>query len=169
MDSETGSTRANFRSFTEDRLGLGSEVPVVSNSYGLEFSWWLSRRFVLGGWTGYTTTRTLSTLDGRIDRGDLSIWNWAVTLGFPDLLLPGNLGGIIVGMEPKVTGSSVDLGPFGLGDRDRDSSIHVEGFYQLRVNDNLAITPGFIWLTAPDQDSQNGDIFIGTLRTTFSF
>jgi len=169
MDSETGSTRANFRSFTEDRLGLGSEVPVVSNSYGLEFSWWLSRRFVLGGWTGYTTTRTLSTLDGRIDRGDLSIWNWAVTLGFPDLLLPGNLGGIIVGMEPKVTGSSVDLGPFGLGDRDRDSSIHVEGFYQLRVNDNLAITPGFIWLTAPDQNSQNGDIFIGTLRTTFSF
>ena len=92
-----------------------------------------------------------------------------MTLGFPDLLLPGNLGGIIVGMEPKVTGSSVDLGPFGLGDRDRDSSIHVEGFYQLRVNDNLAITPGFIWLTAPDQDSQNGDIFIGTLRTTFSF
>ena len=164
-----GSTRANFRSFTDDRLGLGSEVPIVSNSYGLEFSWRLSRKFVLGGWTGYTTTRTLSTLGGRLDRGDLSIWNWAVTLGFPDLLIPGNLGGIIVGMEPKVTGSSVDLGPFGLGDRDRDSSIHIEGFYQVRLNDNLAVTPGFIWLTAPDQDSRNGDIFIGTIRTTFSF
>ena len=48
-----------------------------------------------------------STQGGTIDRGNLDIWNLAVTLGFPDLGKKGNLAGIIVGMEPKVTDSIV--------------------------------------------------------------
>ncbi|MBE9127680.1 iron uptake porin [Coleofasciculus sp. LEGE 07092] len=169
LDTGTGSRLSNFRSFS-DALTTGDEelVPTSSNSYGVELSWRLSNRFVLGGWAGYTQATTLSTLNGQIDRGDLDIWNWAVTLGFPDLGKEGNLAGIIVGMEPKVTGSSVER--FGGGTfEDEDTSLHVEAFYQYQVTDNIAITPGVIWITAPDHNSDNSDLVIGTIRTTFSF
>ena len=96
--------------------------------------------------------------------GDADIWNWAVTLGLPDFGKKGNTAGVIFGMTPKVTDSSIA----GLG-KDDDTSYHIEGFYQHKVNDNISITPGVIWVTAPDNNSNNDDAVIGTLRTTFTF
>ncbi len=145
----------------------GQSLPVSSNSYGLEASFQLSPRVVLGGWVGYTNERTLSTLGGVIPRGDLDIWNYAVTLAFPDLGKKGSVAGFIFGMEPKVTGVSTALrGAIG---KDPDTSYHVEGFYQYQLTDNIAITPGVIWLTAPDHNSNNNGVVIGTVRTTFTF
>lgn len=129
-----------------------------SNSYGVEASIGVSQNFVLGGWAGYTNSRVLTG-----NRGDVDIWNYAVTLGFPDLGKKGNLAGIIVGMEPKVTSSSSDVS------EDRDTSYHVEAFYQYKVSDNITITPGVIWLTAPDHNDNSDGVVIGALRTTFSF
>lgn len=168
-----GSTRANPISFLESELTSPPDVPgepepvsvpFSSNSYGLQASYKLSDNFVLGGWVGYTNARNLSTQGGTIDRGKLDIWNWAVTLGFPDLGSKGSLAGIIVGMEPKVTSSSINE-----IDEDKDTSYHFEAFYQYQVSENITITPGVIWLTAPDHNSDNNDVIIGALRTTFSF
>lgn len=168
-----GSTRANPISFLESELTFPPDVPgepepvsvpFSSNSYGLQASYKLSDNFVLGGWVGYTNARNLSTQGGTIDRGKLDIWNWAVTLGFPDLGSQGSLAGIIVGMEPKVTSSSINE-----IDEDEDTSYHFEAFYQYQVSENITITPGVIWLTAPDHNSDNNDVIIGALRTTFSF
>ncbi|MDJ0659005.1 MAG: carbohydrate porin [Crocosphaera sp.] len=50
-----------------------------------------------------------------------------------------------------------------------DIPYHVEVFYRYGVNDNIHITPGFIWLLAPNQDNDNATDFIGTIRTTFTF
>ncbi|NJR17416.1 MAG: iron uptake porin [Calothrix sp. CSU_2_0] len=165
-----GSFRANPISalstvdFDGDGLEDGLDVPFSSNSYGLQASLGISDNIVLGGWVGYTNSRNVSTKGGLVDRGTLDIWNWAVTLGFPDLGKKGNLGGVIVGMEPKVTGSSID----GYG-KDQDTSYHIEAFYQYKVSENITITPGVIWLTAPDHNNNNDDVVIGALRTTFSF
>ncbi len=196
-DTGTGSNLANFqgglaRFFDTDidgssvgggltNLGFSTNLPLVSNSYGVELSWQLSDRFVVGGWVGYTNTRNLSTLGGLIERGKVDIWNWAVTLAFPDLGKQGNLAGIVVGMEPKVTNSTIDINPGAVaaltaagiptppvGDND-DTSLHIEAFYQYQLTDNIAITPGVIWLTAPDHNNRNDDIVIGTIRTTFTF
>ena len=113
---------------------------------------------VLGGWGGYTKARDLNSC------GDAEIWNWAVTLGLPDFGKKGNLAGVIFGMTPKVTDSSIaNLS------ESRDTSYHIEGFYQHKINDNMSITPGVIWVTAPGNDSRNDDAVIGTLRTTFTF
>ncbi len=166
----TGSFRANPISalstvdFDQDGEEDGLDIPFSSNSYGLQASLGISEKFVLGGWLGYTNSRSVSTKGGLVDRGSLDIWNWAVTLGFPDLGKKGNLAGIIFGMEPKVTGSSIDG-----YDRDRDTSYHIEAFYQYKVSDNITLTPGVIWLTAPDHNNNNDDVVIGALRTTFSF
>ncbi|MBO3461986.1 iron uptake porin [Aetokthonos hydrillicola Thurmond2011] len=145
----------------------GESLPVISNSYGIEASFQLSPKFVIGGWGGYTNARTLSTLGGRIPRGDLDIWNYAVTLAFPDLGSKGSVGGIIVGMEPRVTGVSRSLRNV-IG-KDPDISLHVEGLYQYKLSDNITITPGVIWITAPDHNTNNSGVVIGTVRTTFTF
>lgn len=52
---------------------------------------------------------------------------------------------------------------------DQDTSLHVEAFYSLQVSENLTITPGLIWLTAPNHNANNDDALIGVVRTTFSF
>jgi hypothetical protein len=161
-DTETGSTLANIQSLTEDLFG--EAVPTVSNSYGLQFSYSLSDRLIVGGWGALSKVTTLSTLAGQLDRGTQDVWNWAATLAFPDLGQEGNLAGIIVGMEPWVTDSSIET----IGD-DADNSLHVEAFYQYQMTDNIAITPGVVWVSAPDNNEENDDLLIGTIRTTFSF
>ncbi|MEG4208470.1 iron uptake porin [Microcoleus sp. S13_B4] len=166
--TNTGSNASNF----PQRLGSfgfdsDTTLPVSSNSYGAQASWQLNRRFAIGGWAGYTNQRILSnsaTPTGSVQRGDQKIWNWAVTLAFPDLLKEGNVAGIVVGMEPRVTSSTNRTLP-----EDKDTSLHVEGFYQFKLSDNISITPGLIWLTAPDHNKSNSDLVIGVVRTTFTF
>ena len=129
-----------------------------SDSYGVQATLGLGDNLVLGGWGGYTKARDLNS------SGDAEIWNWAVTLGLPDFGKKGNLAGVIFGMTPKVTDSSIAS-----VSESQDTSYHIEGFYQHKVNDNISITPGVIWVTAPGNDSSNDDAVIGTLRTTFTF
>jgi hypothetical protein len=143
---------------------LGEEVPFNTSSYGVQASIGISDNIVLGGWAGYSNARNMTTTAAFPDRGSAEIWNWAVTLGLPDFGKKGNLAGFIFGMEPRVTRSTID----GLT-RDQDTSYHIEAFYQYQVSDNITITPGVIWLTAPDHNNNNDDVVIGALRTTFSF
>ncbi|WP_017651543.1 iron uptake porin [Fortiea contorta] len=134
-----------------------------SNSYGIQASFQPSSKFIIGGWAGYTNAQVLTGV-----RGNADIWNYALTLSFPDLGKKGNIAGIIVGMEPKVTAVSTSLRTAGV-DRDPNTSYHIEGFYQYKLSDNISITPGIIWITAPDHNDRNDSIVNGALRTTFTF
>ncbi len=182
-DMGTGSLRSNLRSFTRQLIdpgnvfGLGGS-PVSSNSLGLQFSWKVAKHFVFGGWVGYTNSQLLSSISTAnfvadpalattIPAGDVDIWNWALTFAFPDLGRKGSIAGLIVGMEPKVTAVSNSL--VGVIDPDPDTSLHIEGFYQFQITDNISIAPGFIWLTAPNHNQLNDDVLIGLVRTTFRF
>jgi carbohydrate-selective porin OprB len=71
-----------------------------------------------------------------------------------------------VGMEPRLT--EIDESVNG-GETDTDVSLHLEAYYKYRLSDNIEITPGVIWLTAPDHDADNDDAIIGVLRTVFRF
>ncbi len=175
-NGSTGSNRANLRAALQGNpsflsaLGLptdGLDLPTSSNAFGAAASFQITPNILLNGSVGYTKTRTLSSLGGLIPRGDLDIWNWSVGLAFPDLFKKGSVAGIIVGMEPKVTGVSRNLRA-AIG-RDPSTSIHVEGFYQFQLSDNISITPGLIWLTNPDHNDSNDDALIGVVRTTFTF
>ncbi|HEY9812352.1 MAG TPA: iron uptake porin, partial [Candidatus Sericytochromatia bacterium] len=173
-DLTAGSNRANLRSALADNpdglrlnqsfldlIPEGSNLATSSNAYGIQASLQLSPKFILGGWAGYTTTRTLPSAEqSPLLGGDLGIWNYAVTLGFPDLGKEGSFAGIIVGMEPKLTRVSGPISTLGLS-KDPDTSLHIEGFYQYQLTDNIAVTPGIIWLTAPDHNNANQDIVIG--------
>jgi len=52
---------------------------------------------------------------------------------------------------------------------DRSTGYHIEVFYRYQLTDNISITPGVIWLTAPNHDDRNPDAVVGVIRTTFVF
>ncbi|MBP0005075.1 MAG: iron uptake porin [Cyanobacteria bacterium SBC] len=138
--------------------GIGATNPITSHSFGAELSWAISNGLHVSAWGGYTD------IELRDDDLDGEIWNWALGLAFPNLLLPGNLGGIVVGSQPYLGGLEDNNRFF-----DNEVPWHVEGFYRLQVSDNLSITPGFVWLVNPNQDADNDGAVIGTLRGTFTF
>lgn len=71
-----------------------------------------------------------------------------------------------MGMEPKLTELFDNLNG---GQTDEDTSLHIHAFYRYQLTDNIQITPGVIWLTAPNHDTENDDIVIGVVRTVFRF
>lgn len=66
-------------------------------------------------------------------------------------------------MQPKVTGN--DIG----ARRDPNTSIHLEALYRYRINNNIAITPGVIVIFNPEHNRNNDTVYVGLIRTTFSF
>ncbi|MDL5045198.1 iron uptake porin [Oscillatoria amoena NRMC-F 0135] len=130
-------------------------VATSANVYGVEGQINLGRRLVLGGWGGWFDTERETGGSRSAD-----VWTWAGSVLFPDLGARGNLGGVVFGMPPKATS-----GP----NRDRDTGYHLEGFYRFRVSNNISITPGVIVLFNPEHNDRNDNIYVGTLRTTFSF
>jgi hypothetical protein len=170
LDTATGSLKSNFQYFTESNFG--EAVKTANNSYGLEFSWKVTDGFVLGGWGGLTKSSTLNPInlseEQILPRGTLDIWNWAVTLAFPDAFKEGNLAGIIVGMQPWVTNSTVAIAN-GFSAKDSNTSMHLEAFFQYAINNNISITPGILVITSPNNDDRNAPLVMGTIRTTFTF
>lgn len=143
---------------------LGSrelERPVVGNSYGIQANYEIDDLLAIGGWVGYTDARLLGL-------GDAEVWNWAATLAFPDLGGNGNVGGIVVGMQPRLTSVSSGLEEIGQF-ADRDVGLHLEAFYRIELHDAIGLTPGVIWLTAPNHDRSNEDVVVVTIRTLFEF
>ena len=129
----------------------------TSNSYGAQFQWDVVDFVSVRGWFTYADIDIL-------DSGDAEIFTYAGALVFPDLGKEGSLGALVVGAEPYLT----DLDDNSIDFAD-DVPLHVEAFYKYQLNDNISITPGVVWLISPNQNADNDDIFIGAIRTTFTF
>lgn len=157
------------RSYNNLDTGTGSELAndpfdeqsyrIIANSYGLQLTWQLNS-VTVGGWTGYTK----ATAADLLGTPEASIFNYALTLAFPDLGKEGNLAGIAIGQPPKVASndSSTAL-------QDKDTSIHLEAFYRFQATDNILVTPGLLVIVNPEHNKNNDTVYIGTVRTTFSF
>ncbi|AFZ45877.1 cyanobacterial porin [Halothece sp. PCC 7418] len=130
--------------------------PTVTNAYGVEILWQANAKLAFSGRLGYTDVKALGEGEGEI-------WNYAVSVIFPDLGQTNNLGGIIVGAQPY------------LGYLEGDASFkndipwHLEGFYKWQVSDHVSLTPGIIWHLNPNQDQTEADILTSTMRMTVTF
>lgn len=144
--------------------------PVVGNSYGLEASFAFTPQLVLSGWGAYTNATVIGA-------GNADVWTYGATLAINDLGTKGSTLGFVFGMEPKLTSSDATVASLlsrpsndsVVRSSDPDTGFHVEGFYKFALTKNITVTPGVIWLTAPGHNEENDDIFIGTIRTTFTF
>jgi len=156
-------------------LGAG---PTEVNSYGIESSIRFSPGFILGGWFGIEDATAPSggfnPLGQALSKpgAKATIINWAVTLAFPDLFKEGSLGGIVVGQAPKVTSTDGSFPSFFGSGSTKDyfgDSYQIELFYRYPVTRNISITPGIVFVTSPEYNSNNPTQILGTIRTTFTF
>ncbi|AFY55432.1 Carbohydrate-selective porin, OprB family [Rivularia sp. PCC 7116] len=156
IDTNTGSSGAN------DPFDDNSKA-ITGDSFGLQASVALNQNFSLGSWVGYTRAKA----NDLPQKPTASIINWAVTFAFPDLDNKGSLAAIVIGQPPKLINNQYQ--PNNQEYIDKDTSLHLEAFYRFNINNNIAITPGIVVITNPEHNSDNDTIYIGTLRTTFSF
>lgn len=135
----------------------------VVNSYGIQAALKLTDWVSLSGYGMYSDVTLLG-------RGNADIWSYGAGLAFPDLFKTGNILGIFAGVPPYVAGLDARGTPVKF--RYDRPPIHVEVFYKYQVTDNISLTPGVIWIKNPSQArflGDNQDVFIGTLRGTFTF
>jgi Carbohydrate-selective porin, OprB family/S-layer homology domain len=168
----------NLRTGVGDTQVVSPLVPDTAfdtHAVGASVAWRVNQNLQLGGWGGWTTSKPFQ-IDGSVETT-----NWAVFAALPNLLAPGNLGGILFGQPPKITSSTMpdgyNLPNFALpdfetgggkGGRD-DTSLHLEMFYRAQVNDNISLTPGVFVIFNPNHNADNKALIVGALRATFRF
>ncbi|NJM20348.1 MAG: iron uptake porin [Richelia sp. SM1_7_0] len=151
----TGSTGSSIAG-NSARRPFGSGVATTSNHYGVQAALKLNKTTTLGGWYGFVDA------DQTNGTGDSEVQYWAATLGMKDFGAKGNVLGLIFGQPPKLTKITN-------GTPDQDTSYHLEGLYNMKVNDRISVTPGLLVIFNPEHNEANDTIYVGTLRTTFKF
>lgn len=149
------------------QLPFGESTATSSNAFGLQSTYKLSNKLILGAWVSYFNARAESSprvngLDGLVG-ASANIWSWAVTAVVPDLGKLGSQLNFVFGMPPKVTSNDV------YSRLDRDTSMHFELSYRYPLTNNIFMTPGVLLITNPEHNAANDSIWIGLLRTTFTF
>ncbi len=158
VSGETGSETAN--------APFGEEIATSADHFGLQGKYQVSDRLSISAWGGLSLAHAQVDGDNEgiaVNEGDdATIFNWAVTLAFPDLFAEGSLGGIIFGQPPKVSSNDG-------GEEDENSAWHIEAQYRYQINDYVAINPGFFVIINPENNSDNDTLYVGTVRTIFEF
>ncbi|QLE58394.1 iron uptake porin [Nostoc sp. TCL26-01] len=150
LDTGTGSSNA-------DTSG-GINEPAQIHAVNASMRWQLTNQLVLGAWGGVMVTDSLKS-----DAVILSS-TYTVSLGIYDPFgRKGDFFGFLYGLPPKLNNGTL------VAAVDTGNSTHYEVFYRYLVNDHISISPGFFLVTDPGHISRNNDIFVGAIRTTFSF
>jgi Carbohydrate-selective porin, OprB family/S-layer homology domain len=141
--------------------------PMSSDSVGLQATWKTAKWLNLSAWAGASFAERSNGPDASA-----TVVNWAIAAAFPDLFIPGNMGAIIVGQEPRLVGGSIKPAcdvPGVPDGADCDSNFHIEALYKIKVNGNITVTPGLIVILNPQNNASNGTEFVPVVRTTFTF
>lgn len=138
-----------------------------TDGFGLQFTYKLSKKLVLGGWGSYLsanaeTQPNVSNVNAS-QGADADIWSWAITAALIDIGKAGSQLNFVFGMPPKVTNNDI------LEREDKDTSLHFELSYNYPVNENISVTPGVVMITNPEHNADNESIWVGLVKTTFKF
>ncbi len=150
LDTFTGSNNA-------DTSG-GFNEPATIHALSGTLRWRIMPQVTLGAWGGLALA--LSRDSGAATIGS----TFLLSLGIDDMFgRKGDQFAILAGMPPRLNG-----GLF-IEQFDQVFSWHLETFYRFRVSDRISITSGIFYVTNPGHISSNKNLFVGTIRTTFSF
>ncbi|MEM8720441.1 MAG: iron uptake porin [Cyanobacteria bacterium P01_G01_bin.39] len=136
---------------------FGEGTKVTANSYGVGVAFQPSDSLAFNAFGMYTDAQEAAGDD------DAEIWSYGAGLSLPDLGKEGNLAAVFVGAEPYLAFRNSD-------NLSEDVPIHIEALYKHQLNDNIAMTPGIVYIINPNGGEQKEeDSIVGVLRTTFSF
>ena len=126
---------------TADRLGLSASLDVGQFNFGL--------------------SGAVAFADERNTNNSATVYDVSGSVSYLDLIKEGSALSVTGGVVPTVVDSDLE--------EDEDTPFLVEALYKFPVNDNISITPGGYVLFNPDGDSDNDEVYVGVLRTTFKF
>ncbi|MEQ9553625.1 MAG: iron uptake porin [Coleofasciculus sp. G3-WIS-01] len=149
------------------QLPFGGSTATSSNALGLQSTYKLNDQMILGGWLSYFQAHAeaspiVSGLSGS-SGADAEIWSWAITLAVLDVGKLGSQLNFVVGMPPKVTHNDI------VEREDQDTSLHFELSYIYPLSDRIFVTPGLVMITNPEHNANNDTLWVGLMRTIFSF
>lgn len=125
---------------------LGSNFQAV----GANFNWAIASRLGIFGRYGYASYPDTTV-------GDIRPSYWSAGMVLQDVITDGDLAGIGA------------VQPFILQEVGNATQTNLEAFYNFPLNNNIRITPLIQVITNPANQSSNGTIVTGTIRTVFSF
>jgi Carbohydrate-selective porin, OprB family/S-layer homology domain len=149
-----------------NNVNQGFAAPTKVDAYGVSGTMKLSSNIVVNA---FGMLAKANEIGDNLKSND--IWSYGGSLGLMDFGKKGNLLGFVVGVEPYAPGARQGVGVLNvpsLGKAGTIAPLHVEAFYKYQLNDKISVTPGVIWVKDPGQ-AKSDDVFIGTVRTTFSF
>jgi len=145
----------------------GSVNNTTINSGGVNAEWAFSKKIAVFGRYGFGTLDSRTALIGAAGgftsgfapsaaTNTLSPQTWMAGVAFPDFFKEGATAGIAIGqpfIESKIGNAT---------------QTNIEAYYSFPVSSNIKITPDVQFILNPNNTSGN-TIFVGTLRTVFSF
>ena len=146
--------------------GFGGRVrDSGADAFVVNFDWLLGRNFGLFGRYSYGQLE-VNPVNRDRSGGDIKVQSFQVGMGFPDIGKKGALGVLsFVVPHDYISGRRFLLAGGGNG----GTQYEVEGSYYYPITNNIAIVPAFYAIFNANNFDGNPTVFVGNLRTQFSF
>jgi hypothetical protein len=144
---------------------LNNAVATQADNLGFQFKWQPLKNFILGGWFGVTW---FNDVVARLDASGTAL-NYALVFAFPDVGTKGSQAQIVVGAPPYLSGSTGLVANGFTAAAADDVPILLEASYRFKFTEYLSITPGIMAIFNPEGNAANPTVFVGAIRSTFSF
>lgn len=137
----------------------------TADTYEFNFDWLISKGVGVFGRYSYGSTNIFPLTPGRLD-GEVNAQSVQAGLAFPDL----GKEGALATLSYVIPFSILDGRNFLVsGGGDGGVQYEFEATYYFPLSDNIAIVPAFYLIANPNNFSDNPTIYVGNLRTQFSF
>ncbi|HAX76714.1 MAG TPA: porin [Cyanobacteria bacterium UBA11372] len=146
--------------------GFGGGVrDATSDTFGINFDWLMTKGLGVFGRYTYASTH-IDPVRVGIEDGRVNAQTFQVGLAFPDLGKRGALAtlsfvvpfDILAGEKFLVSGAG-----------NGGTQYEIEASYYLPLTQNIAVVPGFYVISNINNFDDNPTVFVGNLRTQFSF
>ena len=144
-------------------------APTTRDSYGLSGNWRITDTINLSATGAYASASAEGLDKNGFNRSGYGadLWTWNAGLSFLDLGKQGAVLSVAGGLIPQAT--NVTNRPGDPINQDIDATYLIETQYKFPINKNVLITPGVYVVLNPQGNSNNSAIWVGVLRTTFTF
>ena len=169
VGSPIGNNPFNGASVTADRAGVAA-------------SWNLFQGLNISAWGGYAKVHGQGLINGNpaleVSNRNADVLSWNAAISFVDLGKEGAVLTFSGGLLPTasgvdgITNSTGTAGNYtfnGGGSQDRNASYIGQIQYAFPITRNIQITPGAYVIFNPNNYGANSEIYVGVLRTTFTF
>jgi Carbohydrate-selective porin, OprB family len=150
--------------YADDGFG-GPLQSANADTFVANFDWLIAKHFGIFGRYSYGRT-SINPVNAALPGGNVRVQAIQAGLAFPDVGKKGALGVLSFGIpQDYLSGRQFLLSGNGNG----ATQYEIEASYYYPLTDNIAIVPAVYAIINPNNFDTNPTVFVGNLRTQFSF